>query len=85
MSGTFTGTRVYAPSVDRRESGRVVALDSPNLGVCFKARLDKMGDTRRKLSTARSSVVKSVKCAYVGRDMTNKDQPHANKSRLPVA
>ena len=65
MSGTFTGSRVYASCVDRRESGRVVALDSPNFGVCFKARRDKIGDSRRKLSTARSSKVKSVKCARV--------------------
>ena len=65
MSGTVTGTRVYAPRVDRRESGEVVVLDSPNLGVFLRARLDRIGDMGRKLSTARSSAIRSVKCVYV--------------------
>jgi hypothetical protein len=62
MSGTFTGTRVYASKADRRESGEVAVVESPNFGVCLRARLDRIGDMRRKLCTARSSVVGSVKC-----------------------
>jgi len=62
MSGTFTGTRVYASRTDRRESGEVAAAETPNFGVCLRAWLDRIGDMRRKLCTARSSVVRSVKC-----------------------
>jgi len=57
MSGTLVGTRVYALSVDRREPGEVATPDSPNFGVCLRARLDRTGDMGRKLSTARSSVI----------------------------
>jgi len=82
MSGTLTGARLYAPSVDRRESGEVVAPDSPIFGVCLRARLDKIGDMRRKLSTARSSVVRSVKRICIGCNTTNRDQSHASTSRF---
>ena len=62
MSGTFTGTRVYASRTDRRESGEVAVVETPNFGVCLRARLDRIGDMGRKLCTARSSVMRSVKC-----------------------
>ena len=84
-SGTLTGIRVYASSVDRRELGEVAARDSPNFGVCLRALLDRIGDTGRKLSIARSSAVESVKCTYVECNETNKDQSHSSTSRSLVA
>lgn len=84
MSGTFTGTRVYAPRVDRKELGEGAAAETPNFGVCLRARRDKMGDMRRKLCTARSSVVRSVKCVYAGCNTTNRDHSHASISRSVV-
>ena len=40
---------------------------------------------RRKLSTARSSVEGPVKCAYVERNATNRDQSRSNTSRSLTA
>ena len=84
MSGTFTGTRVYASRTDREELGEGAAAETPNFGVCIRARRDRMGDMRRKLCTARSSVVRSVKCAYAGCNATNRDHFHASTSRSLV-
>ena len=84
MSGTFTGTRVYASKADRKESGEVTAAELPNFGVCLRARLDRIGDMGRKLWTARSSVMRFVKCAYVGCNTTNRDHSYASTSRSLV-
>ena len=84
MSGTFTGTRVYASRTDREESGEGAAAEAPNFGVCLRARRDRMGDMRRKLCTARSSVVSSVRCVYAGCNATNRDHSHASTSRSLV-
>jgi hypothetical protein len=84
ISGTLTGARVYASSVDSRGLDEVTALDSPNLGVCLKARLDRIGDVERKLSAARSSVAVWVKCVYTGCNATNMDQSRANTWRSPA-
>lgn len=81
MSGTSAGIRVYALTVDRSESDEVAVPDSPNFGVCLRACLDKIGDIGRKLSTARSSVVRSVKCAYIGCNATNRDRSHSSTSK----
>ena len=82
ISGTLTGTRVYAPSGDRREPDEVVAQDSPNFGVCLRARPDRMGDARRKLSIARSSVVRLVKCTY---EMQHDEQGSISFQHFEVA
>ena len=84
-SGTLTGTRVYAPSADRREPGEMAVRDSPNFGVCLRALLVRMGDTGRKHPITRSSVVGLVKCTYAERNATNRDQSHSNTSRSLVA
>ena len=84
MSGTLTGTRLYALMEDCRESGDVVILDSPNFGVCFKARRDRTGDTRREFSVICSSRVSSVGCVGFGCSRTDMDRYHASTLRSLV-